>query len=94
MLAIEATNLRRTFRRSNRFFKQKPEFVAVEDVSLAVEPGTIYGLLGPNGAGKTTTIKMLSTLLIPTSGTARGPASSGCRTRRRPRALQQALGTR
>ena len=70
MLAIEATDLRRTFRRSH-LFQRKPEFVAVQGVSLAVEPGTIYGLLGPNGAGKTTTIKMLSTLLIPTGGSAR-----------------------
>jgi ABC-2 type transport system ATP-binding protein len=70
MSAIEATDLRRTFRRSH-LFQRKPEFVAVQGVSLAVEPGTIYGLLGPNGAGKTTTIKMLSTLLIPTGGSAR-----------------------
>jgi ABC-2 type transport system ATP-binding protein len=71
MHAIEATDLRRTFRRSKRLFQRSPEFVAVEGVSLAVEPGTIFGLLGPNGAGKTTTIKMLSTLLIPSSGSAR-----------------------
>ena len=40
-------------------------------VDFAVERGELFGLLGPNGAGKTTTIKMLITLLIPTSGTAR-----------------------
>jgi len=44
--------------------------VAVDDISLDIPSGSIYGLLGPNGAGKTTTIKMLTTLLTPTSGTA------------------------
>ena len=71
MHAIEAVDLGRTFRRSKRLFGRSSEFVAVAGVSLAVKPGIIYGLLGPNGAGKTTTIKMLSTLLIPSSGTAR-----------------------
>lgn len=44
--------------------------VAVKDLSFELETGDIFGFIGPNGAGKTTTIKMLSTLLIPTSGTA------------------------
>jgi ABC-2 type transport system ATP-binding protein len=43
---------------------------AVDGVSLAVEPGEIYGFLGPNGAGKTTTVRMLVTLLAPTAGRA------------------------
>lgn len=44
---------------------------AVQDVSLTVEAGELFGLLGPNGAGKTTLVKMLSTLILPTSGEAR-----------------------
>ena len=68
--AIEARNLRRTFEANRKLFRSGETITAVEDVSLQVEPGIIYGLLGPNGAGKTTTIKMLSTLLVPTSGQA------------------------
>lgn len=44
------------------------KFAAVEDVSFAVQPGTVYGLLGPNGAGKTTTMRMVLGLLRPDSG--------------------------
>ncbi len=43
---------------------------AVDRLNISVKPGELFGFLGPNGAGKTTTIKMLSTLLLPTSGTA------------------------
>jgi len=45
-------------------------FTAVDDISFTVEPGEIFGLLGPNGAGKSTLIRMMTTLLPPTSGTA------------------------
>src|SRR5271155_1117624 len=45
------------------------EFAAVKDISFEVAQGEIFAFLGPNGAGKTTTIKMLTTLLPPTSGT-------------------------
>ena len=45
------------------------DFTAVDDVSFDVPKGEIFAFLGPNGAGKTTTIKMLTTLLPPTSGT-------------------------
>ena len=48
---------------------QRKHTVAVADVSLKVMPGDLFGLLGPNGAGKTTLIKMLATILRPTSGT-------------------------
>ena len=49
--------------------KKFKDFTAVNDVSFDVEKGDVFAFLGPNGAGKTTTIKMLTTLLTPTSGT-------------------------
>ena len=60
-LAIEAHGLVKLF----------GETRAVDGIDLAVPVGTVYGVLGPNGAGKTTTIRVLATLLQPTSGTAR-----------------------
>jgi len=51
--------------------RKKTQVVAVKDVSFEVDYGELFGLVGPNGAGKTTTIKMLTTMLIPTSGKAR-----------------------
>lgn len=45
------------------------DFVAVDNISLSIKKGEIFGFLGPNGAGKSTTIKMLCGLLLPTSGT-------------------------
>jgi ABC-2 type transport system ATP-binding protein len=51
--------------------KKFGEFTAVDSVSFTVTSGEIYALIGPNGAGKSTIIKMLTTLLPPTSGTAR-----------------------
>ena len=59
---IEVEDLVREFRKGPR---------AVDGISLRVEPGEVYGFLGPNGAGKSTTVLMLTTLLPPTSGTAR-----------------------
>jgi len=50
--------------------KRFDEVVAVDDLDLAIEPGTVYGFLGPNGSGKTTTMRMLTTLSRPTDGEA------------------------
>ena len=50
--------------------KEYKGLTAVNDLSLHLDAGDIFGFIGPNGAGKTTTIKMLATLLKPTSGTA------------------------
>jgi ABC-2 type transport system ATP-binding protein len=52
------------------FRSKKKEFVALQGIDFTVKKGEVFGLLGPNGAGKTTTIKILTTLLIPTSGSA------------------------
>ena len=60
MIAIKINNLRKEFK----------DIVAVDDLNLEIEEGELFSLLGVNGAGKTTTIKMLATLLKPTSGEA------------------------
>ncbi len=69
---INATNLCKTFHTKTGLWRTKKKTIeAVKDVSFSVQRGEIFGLLGPNGAGKTTTVKMLTTLLLPTSGTAK-----------------------
>ena len=83
MPIIEALGLTKTY----RVFLKKPglggalrglfrreykEVRAVDGVSFTIEPGEMVAFLGPNGAGKTTTLKMLSGLIYPTAGTARG----------------------
>ena len=50
--------------------KRFGNFTAVESIDLEIQPGQVFSLLGPNGAGKTTTVRMLTTLTVPTSGTA------------------------
>ena len=70
MNIIETRDLRKSFK--SRQGKGKPQEVeAVKGVSMTVAKGEIFGFLGPNGAGKTTTLRMLSTLLPPTSGEAK-----------------------
>jgi ABC-2 type transport system ATP-binding protein len=71
MDAIEVRNLRRVFRATIGTIRRRTkEVIAVDDISFDIRDGELFGLLGPNGAGKTTTVKMLTTLLIPTDGTA------------------------
>jgi ABC-2 type transport system ATP-binding protein len=80
--AIEARNLAKVFRTARRRTGVlgvvrslvAPEMVAttaVAEVSFSVAPGELLALLGPNGAGKSTTIKMLTGIIVPTSGEAR-----------------------
>ncbi len=76
---IRVTHLRKTY----------DGIVAVDDVSIQVEEGEIYGLLGPNGAGKTTTVNIVSGLLKPTSGTVH---LAGHDLSRNPKAAKRSLG--
>jgi ABC-2 type transport system ATP-binding protein len=80
--AIVVEHLRKEFRATRRepgfgaavrslLRPRREQVVAVEDVSFEVPQGEIVGYLGPNGAGKSTTIKMLTGVLVPTSGSAR-----------------------
>ncbi len=62
---------------------------AVQSVTFSVSKGEVFGLLGPNGAGKTTTIRMLTTLLSPSSGTA---SVAGCDVGRDPMGVKRAIG--
>jgi ABC-2 type transport system ATP-binding protein len=72
MNAIEVEHLQRIYRAQIGVFNRSiKEVTAVDDISFEVQQGELFGLLGPNGAGKTTTVKMLTTLLIPSKGSAR-----------------------
>ncbi len=82
MAIIETHDLRKTFRSVVRkpgvsgalaalFSREYEEKVAVENVNVSLEPGELVGYIGPNGAGKSTTIKMLTGILVPTSGEVR-----------------------
>ena len=68
---IEVSDLRKTFtvyRRAGRLRRERRQVTAVDGVSFSVEPGEMVGYIGPNGAGKSTTIKMLTGILVPSSG--------------------------
>ena len=79
MLAIDVRDLVKRF----------GDFTAVKGVSFGVEQGETFGLLGPNGAGKSTLIRMLTTLLPPTTGTA---LINGCDIVKQPDGVRRAIG--
>ena len=66
MNAVTTTDLRRVYKSRDG----NPDVVALDAVSMDIREGEVHGLLGPNGAGKTTLVKVLSTVLLPTSGSA------------------------
>jgi ABC-2 type transport system ATP-binding protein len=90
--AKAATQANGEARRWWPFKKRQPKtwFTAVDGVSLQIEQGEVFGLLGPNGAGKSTTIRMLCTLLEPSSGTA---LVNGYDVRKQANQVRQSLGT-
>ncbi|MEV5673815.1 ABC transporter ATP-binding protein [Streptomyces sp. NPDC052503] len=73
MSAISIQNLRRHFNAKKGGFLRRTtqEVHALRGIDLEIEQGSLFGLLGPNGAGKTTTVKILTTLLLPSSGLVR-----------------------
>jgi len=81
---IEARGLTKVFHDKKRGLIR-----GADEVSFRVEPGRIYGLLGANGAGKTTTLRMLATLLRPTSGSA---VVAGCDVVREPDRVRASVG--
>ena len=72
MNAIETQGLSKVYERPSRWqqFTAAKEITAVTNITLTIPQGELFGLLGPNGAGKTTLVKMLCTLILPSSGTA------------------------
>jgi ABC-2 type transport system ATP-binding protein len=76
---VETTNLTRRY----------GTMVALNELNLSIPQGAVYGFIGPNGAGKTTTMRILTTLLQPTSGEAR---VAGISVVREPRAVRQQVG--
>jgi len=70
-LAIEVLGLQKVYVQGGLRRRNRSQHVALGGIDLRVEPGELFGLLGPNGAGKTTTVKILTTLLLPSAGSAR-----------------------
>jgi ABC-2 type transport system ATP-binding protein len=71
-VAVDVVGLKRTYRTGKGILRRGArEIEALRGITFAIERGELFGLLGPNGAGKTTAIKVLTTLLLPTAGTAR-----------------------
>ncbi|MCL4332456.1 MAG: ABC transporter ATP-binding protein [Candidatus Thermoplasmatota archaeon] len=68
---VETSLLHREYANKDFFGRVKSTVTALHELDISVKYGELFGIIGPNGAGKTTTIKILSTLLLPTSGTAR-----------------------
>jgi ABC-2 type transport system ATP-binding protein len=71
ILAEQLTKTFTRFQRAGRLRRERTSFTAVDKIDLHVWPGELVGYIGPNGAGKSTTIKMLTGILMPTSGTLR-----------------------
>ena len=69
-LAVECSELGRVYTSRNAFGRKR-QTVALDGLNLSIPRGTVFGVLGPNGAGKTTLVRILSTLLTPSSGYAR-----------------------
>jgi ABC-2 type transport system ATP-binding protein len=69
--------------------KRYGPFVALDDLNLSIEPGIVFGFIGPNGAGKTTSMRILATLLEPSSGEA---YVGGYSVMRDPKAVRHLIG--
>ncbi|GLZ31124.1 daunorubicin resistance protein DrrA family ABC transporter ATP-binding protein [Lentzea sp. NBRC 105346] len=69
-MGVRVIDLTRSFRKGKGWRPKGPEVTALDGLTLEIPDGEVHGLLGPNGAGKTTLCKILSTILLPSSGTA------------------------